>query len=222
MRRGQLIFERTQVARRASAGLDAPVRSRLVRAQAQSGEFVRQGQEVASLIDCTRLLVTAEAGDRIFRSLRLRMPGAFAPVGGEPYWGRSAHRPPCGGPLGPARRTTPCPAERAPPSPQAWRSGRKPDARIGIAGTPARHVWRGPPVAEMGWRPAWHRWHGWRGRDGLPVRRLYRTCRAGKLHLLKQAFLRWAPGCRNAGSTVQVRPPLPPSPHRTSLDSCPS
>ena len=150
MRRGQLIFERTQVARRASAGLDAPVRSRLVRAQAQSGEFVRQGQEVASLIDCTRLLVTAEAGDRIFRSLRLRMPGAFAPVGGEPYWGRSAHRPPCGGPLGPARRTTPCPAERAPPSPQAWRSGRKPDARIGIAGTSGM----------SGAARPWQRWAG--------------------------------------------------------------
>ena len=98
--RGQLIFERTQVAKRASAQLAAPVRSRLVRAQAQSGEFVRQGQEVASLIDCTRPLVTAEVGDRIFRSLRLGMPGAFMPVGGgEPFRGNvvEMHSPLTGG-----------------------------------------------------------------------------------------------------------------------------
>jgi multidrug resistance efflux pump len=85
--RGQLTFERTQIARRTAAQLAAPVRSRLIRVQAQSGEFVRQGQEVASLIDCTRPLVTAEVSDRIFRSLRLGMPGAFTASGGGDYRG---------------------------------------------------------------------------------------------------------------------------------------
>lgn len=79
--RGQLIFERTQIARRTAAQLAAPARSRLLRLQAQSGEFVRQGQEVATLIDCTRPLVTAEVSDRIFRSLRLGMPGRFTAAG---------------------------------------------------------------------------------------------------------------------------------------------
>lgn len=85
--RGQLIFERTQIARRTSAQLAVPARSRLIRVQAQSGEFVRQGQEVATLIDCTRPLVTAEVSDRIFRSLRLGMPGAFTASGGGEYRG---------------------------------------------------------------------------------------------------------------------------------------
>lgn len=80
--RNQLIFERTQIARRTAAQLTVPVRSRLIRVQAQSGEFVRQGQEVATLIDCTRPLVTAEVSDRIFRSLRLGMPGSFTAAGG--------------------------------------------------------------------------------------------------------------------------------------------
>ncbi|HEY8612168.1 MAG TPA: HlyD family efflux transporter periplasmic adaptor subunit [Roseomonas sp.] len=86
--RGQLMTERSQIARRSNAQLEVLVRSRLIRVQAQSGEFVRQGQEVANLIDCTRPLVTVEVSDRIFRSLRMGLSGTFVPAGGgQPYQG---------------------------------------------------------------------------------------------------------------------------------------
>lgn len=81
--RGQLMTERSQVARRSTAQLEVLVPARLIRTQAQSGEFVRQGQEVASLIDCTRPVVTVEVSDRIFRSLRMGLPGTFVPAGGD-------------------------------------------------------------------------------------------------------------------------------------------
>jgi hypothetical protein len=80
--RSQLITERTEIARRAAADLEVLVRSRLIRFSAQSGEFVRQGQDIATLIDCTRPLVTVEVSDRIFRSLNMGMQGNFTPVGG--------------------------------------------------------------------------------------------------------------------------------------------
>lgn len=80
--REQLMQERLQIARRVSADLEVLVRSRLIRVHAQSGEFVRQGQEIATLIDCTRPLVVAEVSDRIFRSLSMGMQGSFTPVGG--------------------------------------------------------------------------------------------------------------------------------------------
>ncbi|MFC7735180.1 HlyD family efflux transporter periplasmic adaptor subunit [Roseomonas sp. GCM10028921] len=77
-----LMNERVQIARRTAAQIEAPSRSRLIRVHAQNGEFVRQGQDVASVIDCARPLVTVEVNDRVFRSLRMGMSGFFTPAGG--------------------------------------------------------------------------------------------------------------------------------------------
>lgn len=79
--RGRLEHEAARITRLREATLMVPAEARLVSLAAQPGEYVRQGQEIAGFVDCTRPLVRAEMDERGFRALRLGMRARFVMAG---------------------------------------------------------------------------------------------------------------------------------------------
>jgi len=71
--------------------LTAPIDGNLWTVQAATGEYVRKGQELFSLVDCASAVVTATVSDRDFNELRLGDPVRFRVAGsGQTYGGRIA------------------------------------------------------------------------------------------------------------------------------------
>jgi multidrug resistance efflux pump len=67
----QLAAERERFAARAVAALTAPISGNLWTMPAVSGEYVRKGQELLTVVDCSTAMVTASVTDREFNELRL-------------------------------------------------------------------------------------------------------------------------------------------------------
>ena len=73
----QLVDERKRLAARSSATLTAPVAGRLWNIHVASGEYVRKGQDLFSVLDCTTVVVTASVSERDYNELRLGEPVRF-------------------------------------------------------------------------------------------------------------------------------------------------
>jgi multidrug resistance efflux pump len=78
----QLAVEQGRLARRQHVELVLPVRARILRISAQDGELVSRGQEIATAVDCSQPMVTADVSEAVFRKLFVGMPGEFR-VSGE-------------------------------------------------------------------------------------------------------------------------------------------
>jgi|SRR5580700_1636065 multidrug resistance efflux pump len=85
----QLTAERTRLAARSSAALTAPIDGNLWTVQAAAGEYVRKGQELFTVLDCSTVAVTASVSERDYNELRLGEPVRFRVAGtGREYSGR--------------------------------------------------------------------------------------------------------------------------------------
>jgi multidrug resistance efflux pump len=85
---GQLAVEQKRLAARSSAPLAAPIGGNLWTVQAASGEYVRKGQELFSVLDCSTVVVTAAVSERDYNELRLGDPVRFRVAGsGREYSG---------------------------------------------------------------------------------------------------------------------------------------
>jgi multidrug resistance efflux pump len=78
--RQQFQAEQQRLARLRTVTLNLPTRGRLVQLMAQMGEYVRQGQEIASFVDCSQPLALVEVEERVFQSLSLGMAAVFTPA----------------------------------------------------------------------------------------------------------------------------------------------
>lgn len=85
----QLAAERMRLAARTSATLTATIGGNLWTVQAAAGEYVRKGQELFTVLDCSTVVVTASVSDRDYNELRLGEPVRFRVGGtGREYHGR--------------------------------------------------------------------------------------------------------------------------------------
>ena len=85
----QLTAERKRLDARSNAALTAPIDGNLWTVQAAAGEYVRKGQELFTVLDCSTLVVTASVSDRDYNELRLGEPVRFRVAGsGREYNGR--------------------------------------------------------------------------------------------------------------------------------------
>jgi multidrug resistance efflux pump len=85
----QLAAERKRLETRSSAALTAPIDGHLWTVQAAAGEYVRKGQELFTVLDCSTVVVTASASDRDYNELRLGEPVRFRVAGtGREYSGK--------------------------------------------------------------------------------------------------------------------------------------
>jgi multidrug resistance efflux pump len=83
-----LVAERKRLAARSSASLAAPIEGNLWTVQAASGEYVRKGQELFTVLDCSTAVVTASVSERDYNELRLGDPVRFRVAGsGREYGG---------------------------------------------------------------------------------------------------------------------------------------
>ncbi len=80
--RGQLAIEQRGFEARHNVPLPAPAQARLMALHAQNGEFVSQGQEIATLLDCGRQMVVAEVTERVFTRLTTGQRAEFRPQSG--------------------------------------------------------------------------------------------------------------------------------------------
>jgi multidrug resistance efflux pump len=69
--RAQLATEQERLAAHAKAALTAPVKGQLWSVQAAPGEYVRKGQDLMTLLDCSTVAVTASVTERDYNKLRL-------------------------------------------------------------------------------------------------------------------------------------------------------
>src|SRR5690349_2062879 len=84
----ELTAERQRFAARSRAAIAAPMDANLWTVQAASGEYVRKGQELVTLLDCSTVLVTASVSERDYNELRLGDPVRFRVAGsGREYTG---------------------------------------------------------------------------------------------------------------------------------------
>ena len=84
----QLAAEQKRLAARSTAPLAAPIDGNLWTVQAASGEHVRKGQELFTVLDCSTIVVTASVSERDYNELRLGDPVRFRVVGsGREYAG---------------------------------------------------------------------------------------------------------------------------------------
>ena len=84
----ELTAERKRLAARSSASLAAPIDGNLWTVQAASGEYVRKGQELFTVLDCSTVVVTASVSERDYNELRLGDPVRFRVSGsGRDYSG---------------------------------------------------------------------------------------------------------------------------------------
>jgi multidrug resistance efflux pump len=67
----QLAAERQRLAAHAKATLTAPVEGQLWTVQAAPGEYVRKGQDILTVLDCSTVVVTASVTERDYNELRL-------------------------------------------------------------------------------------------------------------------------------------------------------
>jgi multidrug resistance efflux pump len=85
----QLAAERKRLEARSSAALTAPIDGHLWTVQAAAGEYVRKGQELFTVLDCSTVVVTASVSDRDYNELHLGEPVRFRVSGnGREYSGR--------------------------------------------------------------------------------------------------------------------------------------
>src|SRR6202049_1999017 len=73
----QLAAEQKRLAARSTAPLAAPIDGNLWTVQAASGEYVRKGQELFTVLDCSTVVVTAAVSERDYNELRLGGAGPF-------------------------------------------------------------------------------------------------------------------------------------------------
>ena len=84
----QLAAEQKRLAARSTAPLAAPIDGNLWTVQAASGEYVRKGQELFTVLDCSTVVVTASVSERDYNELRLGDPVRFRVAGtGREYAG---------------------------------------------------------------------------------------------------------------------------------------
>jgi multidrug resistance efflux pump len=87
----ELTAERKRLAARSSAPLAAPIDGNVWTVHAASGEYVRKGQELFSVLDCSTAVVTASVSERDYNELRLGDPAHFRVSGsGREYSGTVA------------------------------------------------------------------------------------------------------------------------------------
>ena len=85
----QLATEQQRLAAHSKALLAAPVEGQLWTVQAAPGEFVRKGQEILTVLDCSTVMVTASVSERDYNELHLGDPVRFRVSGtGRDYPGR--------------------------------------------------------------------------------------------------------------------------------------
>jgi multidrug resistance efflux pump len=77
----EIAAEQKRFAARSSARLAAPIDGNLWNVQAASGEYVRKGQELFTIVDCSTLVVTASVSERDYNELRLGDPVRFRVFG---------------------------------------------------------------------------------------------------------------------------------------------
>lgn len=81
--------ERARLAARSRVLLTAPVSGRLWSAQTASGEYVRKGERLFTMLDCSSSLVMASVSDSQYNRLRIGEPVRFRMAGtGDEYPGR--------------------------------------------------------------------------------------------------------------------------------------
>jgi multidrug resistance efflux pump len=73
----ELATEQKRLAARSSASLAAPIDGNLWTVQAAAGEYVRKGQELFTVLDCSTVVVTASVSERDYNDLRLGDPVRF-------------------------------------------------------------------------------------------------------------------------------------------------
>jgi biotin carboxyl carrier protein len=73
----QVREEETRMAQVGAHDLSVPVRARILAVHAVSGEHVRPGQEIATLIDCARPVAQAVVSRGVFERLSLGLPAVF-------------------------------------------------------------------------------------------------------------------------------------------------
>lgn len=73
----ELAAEQKRLTARSSASLSAPIDGNLWTVQAASGEYVRKGQELFTVLDCSTVVVTASVSERDYNELRLGDPVRF-------------------------------------------------------------------------------------------------------------------------------------------------
>jgi multidrug resistance efflux pump len=85
----QLTAERKRLETRSSAALSSPIDGNLWTVQAAAGEYVRKGQELFTVLDCSTIAVTASVSERDYNELLLGEPVHFRVAGtGREYNGR--------------------------------------------------------------------------------------------------------------------------------------
>jgi len=83
-----LAAERERFSARSRVVLAAPMDANLWTVQAGSGEYIRKGQELFTILDCSTVLVTASVSERDYNELRLGDPVRFRVAGsGREYAG---------------------------------------------------------------------------------------------------------------------------------------
>ena len=73
----QLATEQDRLVAHSKAVLAAPVEGQLWTVQAAPGEFVRKGQEILTVLDCSTVMVTASVSERDYNELHLGDPVRF-------------------------------------------------------------------------------------------------------------------------------------------------
>ena len=85
----QLTVERDRLAAHSKAVLTAPVEGQLWTVQAAPGEYVRKGQDLLTVLDCSTVIVTAAVSERDYNELHLGDPVRFRVSGTDrEYAGR--------------------------------------------------------------------------------------------------------------------------------------
>ena len=85
----QLTAERDRLATHSKAVLTAPVEGQLWTIQAAPGEYVRKGQDLLTVLDCSTVIVTASVSERDYNELHLGDPVQFRVSGTDrEYAGR--------------------------------------------------------------------------------------------------------------------------------------
>ena len=83
----QLVAEQKRLTARSSAALTAPIGGNLWTVQAAAGEYVRKGQELFTVLDCSTVVVTASVSERDYNELRLGDPVRFRIAGTDREYG---------------------------------------------------------------------------------------------------------------------------------------
>jgi len=91
----ELLTEQERFAAHSKAVLAAPVQGQLWTLEAAPGEFVRKGQEILTVLDCSTVMVTASVSERDYNELHLGDPVRFRVSGTDrDYAGRSGQATP--------------------------------------------------------------------------------------------------------------------------------